>query len=66
MIKNITPHSAIGCSPFEAGHRLPATTLSTARLLASRYPQNHIEGQDGDSIEEDNKPKALKEKAKTL
>jgi hypothetical protein len=34
---NITPHSAIGCSPFEAGHGLPATTLSSARLLVSRY-----------------------------
>ena len=33
---NVTPHSAIGCSPFEAGHGLPATTLSQARLLAER------------------------------
>ena len=23
---NITPHSAIGCSPFEAGHGVPATS----------------------------------------
>ncbi len=50
---NIIPHSAIGCSPFEAGHGLPVTTLSAARLLASRYPHNHLEGQDGDIIEEE-------------
>ena len=63
---NITPHSAIGCSPFEAGHGLPATTLSAARLLASRYPHNHLEGQDGDIIEEEDNPKALQGKVKDL
>jgi transposase InsO family protein len=63
---NSTPHSAIGCSPFEAGHGLPATTLSAARLLASRYPHNPLEGQDGDVIEEDNNPKALQGKIKDL
>jgi hypothetical protein len=62
---NITPHSAIGCSPFEAGHGLPATTLSSARLLASRYPHNHLEGQDGDSIE-DSEPGVLQVKIKDL
>jgi hypothetical protein len=46
---NITPHSAIGCSPFEAGHGVPAETLSTARLIAQRYQSNHIEGHDGDA-----------------
>ncbi len=63
---NITRHSAIGCSPFEAGHGLPATTLSAARLLASRYPHNHLEGQDGDIIEEENNSKALQGKVKDL
>jgi transposase InsO family protein len=62
---NITPHSAIGCSPFEAGHGLPATTLSSARLLASRYPHNHLEGQDGDGIE-DSEPGVLQGKVKNL
>ena len=51
---NITPHSAIGCSPFEAGHGVPANTLSSARLLANRYQHNHLEGQDGDVIEDSN------------
>ena len=63
---NSTTHSAIGCSPFEAGHGLPATTPSAARLLASRYPHNPLEGQDGDVIEEDNNPKALQGKVKDL
>ncbi len=62
---NITPHSAIGCSPFEVGHGLPASTLSNARILASRYPRNHLEGHDGDSIE-DVEPKALQGKVKDL
>ncbi len=43
---------AIGYSPFEAGHGLPATTLSHARLLADKYHRNHLEGQDGDAIED--------------
>jgi hypothetical protein len=51
---NITPHSAIGCSPFEAGHGLPATSLSHARLLAAKYHHNHLEGKDGDAIEDGN------------
>ena len=52
---NITPHSAIGCSPFEAGHGVPATTISNARLMADRYQHNHLEGQDdGDVIEDSN------------
>ncbi len=51
---NITPHSAIGCSPFEAGHGVPATTLSNARLMAHRYQHNHLEGQHGDIIEDSN------------
>ncbi len=62
---NITPNSAIGCSPFEAGHGLPATTLPSARLLASRYPHNRLEGQDGDGIE-DSEPGILQGKVKIL
>jgi hypothetical protein len=38
--------------PIEADHGLPATTLSSACLLASRYPHNHLEGKDGDGIED--------------
>jgi hypothetical protein len=57
--------SAIGCSPFEAGHGLPATTLSHARLLADKYHHNHLEGQDGDAIE-DGEPTELKGKIKDL
>jgi hypothetical protein len=62
---NITPHSAIGCSPFEAGHGLPASSLSQARLLAERFHHNHLEGQDGDAIE-DGDATELKGKIKDL
>ena len=62
---NTTTHSAIGCSPFEAGHGLPASTLSSARLLAARYPHNSLEGQDGDAIE-DSEPGELQGKIKDL
>ena len=43
---------------FEAGHGLPASTLSSARLLAARYPHNSLEGQEGDVIE-DSEPSAV-------
>jgi hypothetical protein len=62
---NTTPHSAIGCTPFEAGHGLPASTLSSARLLAARYPHNSLEGQEGDAIE-DSEPGELQGKIKDL
>jgi hypothetical protein len=62
---NVTPHSAIGCSPFEAGHGLPETTLSSARLLADKYHRSHLEGQDGDAIE-DGEPTELKGKIKDV
>jgi hypothetical protein len=62
---NVTPHSVIGCSPFEAGHGLPATTLSQARLLAEKYHRNYLEGQDGDAIE-DGQSTELKGKIKDL
>ncbi len=29
---NITPHSSIGCSPFETGHSLPGQSVTHARL----------------------------------
>ena len=64
---NTTPHSAIGCSPFEAGHGLPASTLSSARLLAARYPHNSLEGQEGDvNAIEDSEPGELQGKIKDL
>jgi hypothetical protein len=62
---NTTIHSSIGCSPFEAGHGLPASTLSSARLLAARYPHNSLEGQEGDEIE-DSEPSELQGKIKDL
>ncbi len=51
--------------PFEAGHGLPAATLSSARLLAARYPHNSIEGREGDVIE-DSEPGELQGKIKDL
>jgi hypothetical protein len=33
---NTAFHSSIGCSPFEAGHGLPAQTIAHARLLSQR------------------------------
>ncbi len=62
---SITSHSAIRCSPFEAGHGLPATSLSQARLLAERFHHNYLEGQDGDAIE-DGDATELKGKLKDL
>jgi hypothetical protein len=62
---NTTPHSANECSPFEAGHGLPATSLSHARLIAERYHHNYLEGQDGDAIEDGNS-RELKGKIKDL
>jgi hypothetical protein len=33
---NTTFNSAIGCTPFEAGHGLAATTIAQARMQATR------------------------------
>jgi GDP-L-fucose synthase len=44
---------------------LPASTLSSARLLAARYPHNSLEGQEGDVIE-DSEPSELQGKIKDL
>ncbi len=63
---NITPHSAIGCSPFEAGHGVPATTLSNARLMAHRYQHNHLEGQDDGDVTEDSNSDELQGQVKNL
>jgi hypothetical protein len=44
---------------------LPASSLSQARLLAERFHRNHLEGQDGDAVE-DGDATALKGKIKDL
>jgi transposase InsO family protein len=49
---NITFNSAIGCTPFEAGHGLAATTIAQARLQATRYAANAEGGRDGDTLED--------------
>jgi hypothetical protein len=49
---NTTFNSAIGCTPFEAGHGLAATTIAQARLQATRYAANAEGGRDGDTLED--------------
>jgi hypothetical protein len=46
---NITPHSSIGCSPFEAGHGLPAQSVAHARLLAQQTLTDEARGMDLDA-----------------
>jgi hypothetical protein len=46
---NITPHSSIGCSPFEAGHGLPAQSVAQARLLAQQTLADGARGIDLDA-----------------
>ena len=46
---NITPHSSIGCSPFEAGHGLPAQSVAHARLLAQQTLTDGERGMDLDA-----------------
>jgi hypothetical protein len=46
---NITPHSSIRCSPFEAGHGLPAQSVAHARLLAQRTLADGARGMDLDA-----------------
>ena len=46
---NITPHSSIGCSPFEAGHGLPAQSVAHARLLAQQTLADGARGMDLDA-----------------
>ncbi len=46
---------------------LPASTLSSARLLAARYPHNSLEGQEGDdNAIEDSESGELQGKIKDL
>jgi len=49
---NTTFNSAIGCTPFEAGHGLAATTIAQARMQATRVPTNAEGGRDGDALED--------------
>ena len=49
---NTTFNSAIGCTPFETGHGLAATTIAQARLQATRYATNAEGGSDGDTLED--------------
>jgi hypothetical protein len=46
---NITPHSSIECSPFEAGHGLPAQSVVQARLLAQQTLADGARGTDLDA-----------------
>ena len=49
---NTTFNSAIGCTPFEAGHGLAATTIAQARLEATRDSTSAEGGRDGDALED--------------
>jgi hypothetical protein len=49
---NTTFNSAIGCTPFEAGHGLQATTIAQARLQATRTATTAEGGRDGDALED--------------
>jgi hypothetical protein len=49
---NTSFSSAIGCTPFEAGHGLAATTIAQARLQATRYATTAEGGRDGDTLED--------------
>ncbi len=46
---NITPHSFIGSSPFEAGHGLPTQSVVHARLLAQQTLADGARGMDLDA-----------------
>jgi hypothetical protein len=45
-------NSAIGCTPFEAGHGLQATTVAQARLQTTRNATSADGGRDGDALED--------------
>jgi hypothetical protein len=52
---NTSFNSAIGCTPFEAGHGLAATiTIAQARLQATRYATAAEGGRDEDTLEDVN------------
>ncbi len=44
--------SAIGCTPFEAGHGLNATTISQARIMVTKASILAEGGRDGDILED--------------
>jgi hypothetical protein len=49
---NTTYNSAIGCTPFEAGHGFNATTISQARIMATKASILAEGGRDGDILED--------------
>jgi transposase InsO family protein len=49
---NTTFNSAIGCTPFEAGHGLQATTVAQARLQTTRQATTAEGGRNGDALED--------------
>jgi hypothetical protein len=49
---NTTFSSAIGCTPFEAGHGIAATIIAQARIQATRYATTTEGGRDGDTLED--------------
>ena len=51
---NTTFNSAIGCTPFEAGHGYNATTISEARIMVTKAAILAEGGRDGDALEDVN------------
>jgi hypothetical protein len=49
---NTTFSSAIGCTPFEAGHGLSATTIAQARVQATRRVLDAEGGRDRDTLKD--------------
>ncbi len=49
---NTTFNSAIGCTPYEAGHGLAATTIAQACMQATRVTITAEGGKDGDALED--------------
>ncbi len=49
---NTTYNLAIGCTPFEAGHGLNATTISQARIMATKANILAEGGRYGDALED--------------
>jgi hypothetical protein len=49
---NTTFNSAIGCTPFEAGHSLTATMIAQARIQATRAAFTAEGGRDGGALED--------------
>jgi hypothetical protein len=49
---NTTNSSTLNCTPFEAGHELPARTVASARAESART-QFNLEGGTGDNTLED-------------